>query len=50
MIKDILDEWVRGKDEGCKHSRAGKARRKEELRQQQHSVSLSCIAPLNFEI
>ncbi|CAE7035256.1 unnamed protein product [Symbiodinium sp. CCMP2592] len=23
VIKDILDEWVRGKDEGKKHSRAG---------------------------
>ena len=35
VIKDILDEWVRGKDEGKKHSRAGEARRKEEIRQQQ---------------
>ena len=35
ILEDILDEWVRGKDEGKKHSRAGEARRKEEIRQQQ---------------
>ncbi|CAE6972743.1 unnamed protein product [Symbiodinium sp. CCMP2592] len=48
VIKDILDEWVRGKDEGKKHSRAGEARRKEEIRQQGDLEGHELLEPFQF--
>ena len=51
LLKDILDDWVRSKPEGKKYTRAGEARRKEAIGQQQEcrcTPTHTCNMCFNF--